>query len=150
MNLDLNNSFNILKSETLKNGLIRFFVSKDDIFKVLTFLKNVPECDFDVLKSVSCVQIDSYFEISYLLLSSKSKEEIIVSSSVSVDNSEILSVVDIYKSADWDEREIYDLFGVKFVNHPNLKRILLPDEWIGYPLRKDYQNIDKRLRWNYE
>jgi len=150
VNFDLSSNFNILKSETLKSGQTRFFVSKDDIVNVLTFLKNVPECDFNVLKSVSCAQIHDNFEISYYLYSSKNLDEVIISVSVPVNCPEILSVVDVFKSANWDEREIYDLFGVKFINHPNLKRILLPEEWQGHPLRKDYKNDDKRLRWNYE
>ena len=150
MNFDLSSSFNILNTETLKSGQIRYSVSKDDIFKILTFLKNVPECDFNVLKSMSCMQLEDKFEISYLLYSSKDNETILVSTQISVDNPEISSVVEIYKSANWDEREIFDLFGVKFNNHPNLKRILMPEAWIGHPLRKDYHNTDKRLRWNYE
>ncbi|MCA9807560.1 MAG: NADH-quinone oxidoreductase subunit C, partial [Cyanobacteria bacterium HKST-UBA06] len=50
--------------------------------------------------------------------------------------------------ADWHEREAYDLFGIQFDGHPNLKRILMPDDWVGHPLRKDYTVDDPRLVWN--
>ena len=150
MNFDLKNEFNILKTVTLKSSQVQYFISKIDLIKVLTFLKNVPECDFNVLKSVSCAQFGENFELSYYLVSSKNHNEIIISCDISINEPYIDSVVSVYKSANWDEREIFDLFGITFNNHPNLKRILMPEIWEGHPLRKDYQNNDKRLRWNYE
>ena len=150
MNFDLSQKFNILKRETLKSGEERIFIEKDDIEKVLTFLKNVPECGFDMLKTISCAQLNNVFELSYHLYNTKSKENIIIVVNISTDGEEMNSVTSVFGSANWDEREIFDMFGIKFNRHPNLKRILMPDEWQGHPLRKDYKNEDKRLRWNYE
>lgn len=56
------------------------------------------------------------------------------------------SVTEIWPTADWHEREAYDLFGILFVGHPNLKRILLPEDWEGHPLRKDYAPKDKEVK----
>ncbi|NOZ09231.1 MAG: NADH-quinone oxidoreductase subunit C [FCB group bacterium] len=58
------------------------------------------------------------------------------------ESAEIPSVANIWRAADWHEREVYDLFGITFTGHPDLKRILLPDDWEGYPLRKDYETPD--------
>ncbi len=150
MRFDLSKEFNIVHSDTLKSGEERLFVDKNDILKVLTFLKNVPECGFDMLKTISCAQFGDVFELSYYLYSSSAKDYVVITVNISSNDEAIDSVSSVFGSANWDEREIYDMFGVRFNNHPNLKRILMPDEWKGHPLRKDYVNDDKRLRWNYE
>ena len=63
---------------------------------------------------------------------------------------EIESVIDIFESAVADEKEIYDMFGIKFINHEDLKRLYMPENWEGFPLRKDYIESDTRLAWNEE
>lgn len=150
MRFELSREFNILRVSTLKSGEEQFFIEKNDIVRVLTFLKNVPECEFDMLKTIVCAQYGDVFVLSYYLYSVNTNERVVISVDVPVNNPEIDSVSSVFGSANWDEREIFDMFGVKFNNHPNLKRILMPDEWQGYPLRKDYVNEDRRLRWNYE
>ena len=57
------------------------------------------------------------------------------------------SVVSVWTTADWLEREVYDMFGVRYANHPNLKRILLPEDWVGFPLRKDYNIRLQDVEW---
>jgi NADH-quinone oxidoreductase subunit C len=66
------------------------------------------------------------------------------------DAEEVPSVVSVWPTADWQEREVYDMFGIIFSAHPNLKRILLPDEWQGYPLRKDYDILQQDTAWVQE
>jgi NADH-quinone oxidoreductase subunit C len=61
------------------------------------------------------------------------------------ENPTVASVTDLWAGADWFERETYDLLGIKYTGHPNLKRILLPDEWVGHPLRKDYVQYDEEV-----
>jgi len=78
------------------------------------------------------------FEVVYHLHSVSNNERLRLKSRLPEENPEIDSVTGVWRGADWYEREIYDLFGVKFRGHPNLRRILLPAEWKGHPLRKDY------------
>ena len=79
-----------------------------------------------------------WFEIVYHLHSLERNERLRLKCKVDGANPEIDSVYSVWRGADWYEREIFDLFGVKFRNHPNLIRILMPDAWEGHPLRKDY------------
>jgi NADH-quinone oxidoreductase subunit C len=77
------------------------------------------------------------FEIVYHLRSFAKKERIRIKARLRGDNPQIESVCSVYSAANWYERETFDFFGVVFVNHPDLRRIMLPDDWEGYPLRKD-------------
>jgi NADH-quinone oxidoreductase subunit C len=97
--------------------------------------------NFDRLSSLTGV--DRYpgeprFEVVYHLQSCRGKQRLRLKARVSGANPEIESAVPVYRSANWYEREVFDLYGVRFLNHPNLTRIMMPDDWEGYPLRKDY------------
>jgi NADH-quinone oxidoreductase subunit C len=78
------------------------------------------------------------FEVVYHLHSIERNERVRVKCRLSGDNPEIDSVYSVWRAADWYEREVFDMFGIRFRNHPNLQRILMPVDWEGYPLRKDY------------
>ena len=78
------------------------------------------------------------FEIVYQLRNLESREQLRVRAFVDGDPPKIDSVHDLYPPANWDERETYDLFGIVFNDHPDLTRILMPDDWVGHPLRRDY------------
>lgn len=78
------------------------------------------------------------FEIVYHIFSYATKETVILKAKVAKDSPSIESVSELWDSANWMERETFDLLGIDFKGHPNLKRILLPEDWAGYPLRKDY------------
>jgi NADH-quinone oxidoreductase subunit C len=77
------------------------------------------------------------FEIVYHLQSIAGKQRLRLKSRVSGESPEIESAFAVYRSANWYEREVFDLYGVRFLNHPDLTRIMLPDDWVGHPLRKD-------------
>ena len=105
----------------------------------------VSEYSYDILKEITAVDLGSEIELIYRLYSTTDDEEAVLSTKVQ-DNAE--SIIDIFKSAQADENEIYDLFGVKFIGNDNLKRLYLPQSWEGHPLRKDYIQDDTRLAWN--
>ncbi len=104
---------------------------------------------FDFLSSISGVDSgEDWFEVVYHLSSIPHKNQLSLKIKVNVDrNSDNLpiipSITAVWKSANWHEREVFDLFGIRFENHPDLRRILLPDDWIGYPLRKDYKTAEE-------
>jgi NADH-quinone oxidoreductase subunit C len=111
----------------------------DSLTAVLGFLKTAPGLDFDYLSSMAAVDYWDYFEVVYQLVSLSHNHSLLVKVRCpGRDNLSLPSVVPLYRSADYQEREIFDLFGIRFEGHPNLKRIFLWEGFQGYPLRKDY------------
>lgn len=125
-------------------------VEKKDLLKVSRLLKEDKDTLFDLLISVSAVdKIDEgLLESVYHLFSTKYYHMLVMKVQTSKEKPSIPSVVSIWTTADWHERESYDLMGITYDGHPDLKRILMPADWIGYPLRKDYTMNDERLVWN--
>lgn len=126
----------------IKNGKLD---ASFNIIEVLSFLKNCPELSFDTLMTIISIDWIEYKELIYCLLSTKLNNSIKVSVKV---EKEAKSITDIYPNAYFDECEIYDLMGITFSGNPNLKRILLPPNWQGHPLEKNYILSDERLKWN--
>jgi NADH-quinone oxidoreductase subunit C len=126
----------------LDRGELTAWVPRELIRDVLAFLKSDPELDFNYLADVTCVDwipAEPRFEIVYHLLSmSPKKYRLRLKVTLSGDDPIIESAVPVYAGANFFEREIFDLFGIRFSGHPNLRRILMPDDWEGHPLRKDY------------
>ena len=119
-------------------------VVSDNVFNVIDFVKNTYK--FVFLKSITAVDNgDSGIELIYRLFNSADEEEVVISTFV---KEEAESVSSIFDSAVADEKEIYDLFGINFVGNKELKRLYMPEDWEGYPLRKDYVENDERLSWN--
>ncbi len=110
-------------------------IKKEELVKVA---RKVREMEFDNLSVITGVDYGNRFEVIYNFFSYKKKQNLVLKVVLEHENPEVESVEAIWKVADWLERETYDLVGIKFSGHPNLKRILLPDGWIGHPLRKDY------------
>lgn len=147
---ELMNKFEILKKDIIKPEIHQFYISKDNIREVLIFLKEAPSLLFERLDCLFAKDTGNLFELTYILQSDKFNTKLAISICLNYEE-KILSVSDIFHSANFDEREIYDLFGIIFINHPDLKRILLPESFEGHPLRKDYDKMrDERLRWNYD
>lgn len=119
-------------------------VIKSDLLKTLEFIKN--NYSFNVLKEIVAVDNKEMgIELIYRLFSVENEEEVLVSISV---KDEAESVTSVFDSATADEKEIYDLFGVKFIGNKELKRLYMPEAWEGHPLKKDYEQNDERLNWN--
>jgi len=115
-------------------------VSKNNILPTLHNLKNDQNLQFNQLIDLTAIDYPSRenrFDIVYILLSMKKNERVIVKTSIKVDD-EIESITSIHKAADWYERECYDLFGINFINHPDLRRIMTDYNFEGHPLRKDF------------
>ncbi len=104
---------------------------------------------FDFLVDVTAVDYPKdaqRFELIYILYSFPRNERIRLKTRIA-ENESAPSITSIFKGADWLEREVFDMFGIRFEGHPNLKRILLPDEWQGHPLRKDSSIIGMDNAW---
>jgi NADH-quinone oxidoreductase subunit C len=116
-------------------------VKKDRIVEVCRFLKAEPGLEFDFLEDETAVDWPkkNVLEVVYHLLSYKHRHAIVLKVELDRAKPSVASLDGVWKTANWFEREIWDLFGVEFPGHPDLRRIMLPDDWIGHPLRKDYQ-----------
>jgi NADH-quinone oxidoreductase subunit C len=115
-------------------------IAPDQIKEVCLFLRDDDRLSFDSLMCLSGVDYTGgKLGVAYHLCSSALKHKITLKVSVTTDHPHCQSVESVWKTANWHEREAYDLFGIIFDGHPDLRRILLPDDWEGHPLRKDYQ-----------
>ncbi len=115
-------------------------VRPERIRDIALFISEDPDLKFDYLMSLSGMDYnDGNLGVVYHLFSMAKRHRMVIKAKVPKDNPQIPSVERVWKSANWHEREAYDLFGIVFQDHPDLRRILLPDDWEGYPLRKDYK-----------
>lgn len=112
-------------------------IERSNIVPALTKLKN--ELGFNYLFCLTCVDYKTHFTMFYHLRNMTTFDEIVIKSKIDdVDHPAIDSVTGLWQTANFHEREVFDLFGVKFYGHPDLRRIFLDDNWPGYPLRKNY------------
>ena len=116
---------------------------KNNLHIIIDFIKN--NYSFKILKSITAIDLGNEIELLYSLYSIENDENVIIS--IKVQN-EAESIIDIFDSAKADENEIYDLFWINFIGNDNLKRLYMPENWDGFPLRKDYIQNDTRLAWN--
>ena len=116
------------------------YLRKEDLLDALRFLKTEPGCEFNFLSDITSVDLFTQkprFEVLYHLFSLPLKHRLRVKVKVE-DGEKMPSATPLWRAANWHEREIYDLMGIEFEGHPDLRRILMRDEWIGHPLRKDF------------
>ena len=131
----------------------RVLVPRELLFALLEFLKN--ECGFDMLVDVTAVDYLHYrgardrFGLIYSLRSVDRAERLFVKTMLNEPELTVPSAVPLWESANWLEREVYDMFGIRFDGHPDLRRILLPEEFTAYPLRKDYPLQGRGERHNF-
>jgi NADH-quinone oxidoreductase subunit C len=134
-------------------GQDRLVVIAEDA--LATFKELRDNLGFDMLIDVTAVDLLEYegarnrFEVVYCLLNTDSGERLLVSLFLDEPDLEIDSVWTLWKAADWLERELYDMFGITCKGHPNMKRLLLPQEFSAFPLRKDYPMQGRGERHNF-
>ena len=134
-------------------------VTADGLLEVCRHLRDEPSLAFDYLNCITCVDYlhtdekkaakakwEPHLELVYHLFSMQHKHSLVLKVNLprwlndrAGELPEVPSVAGVWSTADWHEREVYDLSGVRFAGHPNLRRILCPDDWVGHPLRKDYE-----------
>lgn len=122
------------------HGEVTIILPRESIVEVCVFLKN--EAGFDMLADLCGVdrgpEEDPRFEVNYHLFSTTHYQRMRLKVLLSEDNASVATVTQVWKTAEWHERETYDLVGIKFDGHPDLRRILLPSDFDGHALRKDY------------
>jgi NADH-quinone oxidoreductase subunit C len=118
-----------------------FNVSADRLVEVCQLLKSDPGLRFDFLEDVTATDHlkENQIRMVYHLFSYQLRHELVIKVECDRASPRVPSLDAVWKTANWLEREVYDLFGVQFDGHPDLRRIMMPDDWVGYPLRKDYQ-----------
>jgi len=123
----------------VESGPNSLLVKSESLLEIATFLKTTPGLDFNYLAAITAVDYYDYFEVIYQLTSLEHNHSLVVKTRCyRRDNPSLPSVVSLWRGADFQEREIYDLMGISFDGHPNLKRIVLWEGFAGHPLRKDY------------
>lgn len=115
-------------------------VDKAVIVEVCQFLRDTVKHEFEVLSDLTALDWpkEEIIQVVYHLFSYSQNHQIVLKVDLPRDNPKVATVESVWKVANWLEREVYDLFGVIFEGHSDLRRIMLPDDWVGYPLRKDY------------
>lgn len=133
-----------IESTTDFRGDLTIQVRKADIVGVAQYLKNDAELSFDL--PVDVIGVDMYrpegrFEVVYILYSTKNRRYLRLKVLVNEDDATTPSLSSVWSGAGWNEREAYDMIGVKFSNHPDLRRMYMPEEFEYYPLRKDFPTM---------
>ncbi len=134
-------------------GQTKLTIAKERLGELLGQLKN--EHGFDLLVDVTCVDYLNYrgatdrFGLTYLFANTETNERLTVQVMLNEPDLDVPSAVPLWAGANWLEREVYDMFGITFQDHPDLRRILMPEEFTAYPLRKDYPLQGKGERHNF-
>jgi NADH-quinone oxidoreductase subunit C len=117
------------------------YVERSAIREACSLLRDDPNCMLNFLSDVTCVDwfpSEPRFEVIYHLLSITKKERVRLKVRLGSDSPALESVTPAWPGANYFEREVFDLFGIRFLGHPHLRRLLMPEDWEGHPLRKDY------------
>jgi len=120
---------------------LQITIPAEKLLPLATELKSNESTSFDFLFCVTGVDRPNHMEVVYHLKSTKHNHQFVLKAKInSRENPEVETVCHIWRTAELHEREAYDLFGIKFLNHPDLRRLLLTDDWEGWPMRKDYED----------
>ncbi|NLI16891.1 MAG: NADH-quinone oxidoreductase subunit C [candidate division Zixibacteria bacterium] len=130
-----------IESSAIYRGDVKFYVRKDRLIELCRYLRDNQNLGFNFLSMITAADYldkrEKRFEIIYSLYSIPYHHRVMLKIRIS-ENEEVPSLTCLWDTADWQEREVYDMFGIKFTGHPNLRRILMDDDWVGYPQRKDF------------
>jgi len=132
---------NVVQGVKFDRGEMTVWVDGGGIREACALLKEDPACPYNFLCDITCVDwypSEPRFEVVYHLLSHARKERVRLKVRLNGDSPAVESLTSVWPGANYFEREVFDLFGVRFTGHPNLRRILMPEDWEGHPLRKDY------------
>lgn len=127
------------------NHLPTLIATSTHWLELARFLKEEELLSFDYLRNLSGVDYEEHMEVVYHLYSFPHQHELCVRVKTDREQPSVPSTTSIWAGANWNEREVFDLLGIDFPGHPNLKRIMMPDDWVGHPLRKDYEPLDKDI-----
>lgn len=134
-----------------ENADAAVLVPADKVLQVVQYLKESSDLSMDFLMSVSAFDglkwedegEGDYVDVTYHFYSYEWRHDLVLKARPKRNGGTVDSLYSLYGAADFQEREVYDHFGIQFKGHPNLKRILLPDDWVGYPLLKDYEEQEE-------
>ncbi|TGL35184.1 NADH-quinone oxidoreductase subunit C [Leptospira koniambonensis] len=132
----------ISKEEEILTNLPTFFLKPEGILPVLSALKTAPGIELNYLNDLTAIdwlgKKTPRFEVCYLLRSGNKSSTRVQFRVALEEDEQVPSIISIFKGANWPEREVYDLFGIRFAGHPRMDRLIMPDNFQGHPLRKDY------------
>ena len=132
----LQQQFPVSIVESNKDSVV---VQSQDLFDIISFLNTSPDFEFNYLSGITAVDYYDYFEVVYHLVSMVNNHSLVIKTRCyGRENLVVPSIVSIYQAANYQEREVFDLMGISFEGHPNMKRLFLWDGYKGHPLRKDY------------
>ncbi|WP_192825607.1 NADH-quinone oxidoreductase subunit C [Bacillus pacificus] len=150
----LNQYVEVIKGKVGEDALVDCYINKlskdvptlvvepSKYYEVMELLRSHEELAFDYMSELHATDFVTHMEVYVHLFSYGKKQSVAVKVKLDREAPQVESVTPLWKGADWPEREAYDLLGIVFKGHPNLSRILMPDDWIGHPLRKDYEPYD--------
>lgn len=131
----------MLQDAKVDRGDLIVWVPAEYLIEACTILRDSPDTQFNFLSDLTCIDwypSEPRFEVVYHLLSHSRKARVRVKVKLDAENANVDSLTQLWPGADYFEREVFDLFGVRFQGHPNMTRIMMPEDWEGHPLRKDY------------
>lgn len=141
----MENKINVIKTDEFNTEIL---ISKEDLKEVAEYYKKL---GFNFLSDISSVDYKDHFQVVYQLFKYTQNKSITIKVRLDdYNNPEIDSLTSLWETADWHEREVYDLMGVKFSGHPNLKRVLMWEGYKGHPLRKDFPAVARKRNWEVE
>lgn len=108
-------------------------------------VKEHKEFQLNYLRNLSGIDQETHMEVAYHLISLTTKQNYCFKVKTDRDQASVPSVTSVWETANWNEREVYDLLGIDFPGHPDMRRIMMPDDWVGHPLRKDYEPLDPEV-----